>query len=241
VAAADPEPAPVQRVEPPTRSNKFAASPPAPAASAGASQDSAMVTLARMLLSKKPERSEADLLRLARDAMDEFAADARRIAAEPNVNLADRVGEFKNLLGYVVDFPMMGKLVVGSYRSTMTIDQWEDFIRLYKSLLLSGDYSFSSVEQWDGSVDIEGLHRDGQDFVANFSITSSKGATLKLGFRVRKSDTGGLPYKVIDVKASGVSLIRTQRSEFQSILKSQGVDGLNRILSNKLEQRKTRG
>ena len=49
-------------------------------------------------------------------------------------------------------------------------------------------------------------------------------------FRVRNF---GDSYKFVDVTVDGVSLVVTKRSEFNSIIYNQGIDGLLEILAQK--------
>ncbi|MGY9003027.1 MAG: ABC transporter substrate-binding protein, partial [Rhodospirillales bacterium] len=43
------------------------------------------------------------------------------------------------------------------------------------------------------------------------------------GWRVRETTNG---HKILDVMVSGLSMITTQRAEYASVVKSQGVNGL---------------
>ena len=178
------------------------------------------------------------MIQAARDAMNEFAEDARRIAANPSKMSGARANEFKNMLGYVIDFDALAKLVLGTHRRTVNIDQYERFLELHKPYLLGNNQSFSSVERWDGRIDITEIRKVGENnYAAAFLLTSKSNTKTKIQFRIRKSKTSGLPYKVYDVVVAGISLIRTQKREFDGILNRDAIDGLSQVLARKVKSR----
>jgi phospholipid transport system substrate-binding protein len=61
-------------------------------------------------------------------------------------------------------------------------------------------------------------------------ISRKFGAPLDLTFRVRMT---GKNHRIIDVTVAGVSLIVTKRSEFDSIIRREGLPGLLRRLDSK--------
>ena len=245
-----PKPAPAQVVAAPQPPTPAAVPAPAPAptadSTAGSTRSasdtdqqgnriaSAVQAISRLVNAK----NDQDVIQAARDAMNEFAEDARRIAANPSKTLGARANEFKNMLGYVIDFDAMAKLVLGTHRRTVNIDQYERFLELYKAYLLGSNQSFSSVERWDGRIDITEVKKVGENnYAAAFLLTSKSNTKTKIQFRVRKSKTSGLPYKVYDVVVAGISLIRTQKREFGGILNRDGIDGLNQVLERKVKSR----
>ena len=61
-------------------------------------------------------------------------------------------------------------------------------------------------------------------------ITRQYGAPLNLSFRVRQTKD---KLRIVDVTVAGVSLIVTKRSEFDSIIRREGLPGLLRRLDSK--------
>ncbi len=59
------------------------------------------------------------------------------------------------------------------------------------------------------------------------------GEPILVDWRVRETD--GRP-QIIDVVVAGVSLVVTQRSEFQSVVQSKGFDGLMALLRQRIGQ-----
>ncbi len=67
-----------------------------------------------------------------------------------------------------------------------------------------------------------------QDAWVLTEISSGSGAPVKAAWRVRIGSKGP---KILDISAAGVSMIMTQRSEFQAIVQKQGMEGLIYTLS----------
>jgi len=59
-------------------------------------------------------------------------------------------------------------------------------------------------------------------------ISSGSGEPVKAAWRVRIGSKGP---KILDISAAGISMIMTQRSEFQAIVRKQGMEGLIYTLS----------
>jgi phospholipid transport system substrate-binding protein len=53
---------------------------------------------------------------------------------------------------------------------------------------------------------------------------------VQLDYAMRKTDGG---WKIYDIVVEGVSLVLTYRSEFDAVVKQQGVDGLIKALAQK--------
>jgi phospholipid transport system substrate-binding protein len=56
------------------------------------------------------------------------------------------------------------------------------------------------------------------------------GQPLPIDFAMRKSGQG---WKVYDITVEGVSLVLTYRSEFDAVVKQEGIDGLIKRLATK--------
>jgi len=56
------------------------------------------------------------------------------------------------------------------------------------------------------------------------------GQPLPIEFQMRKAEKG---WKVYDISVEGISLVLTYRSEFDQVVKQEGIDGLIKRLSQK--------
>ena len=58
------------------------------------------------------------------------------------------------------------------------------------------------------------------------------GKPVPIDYQKRKTDNG---WKIYDITVEGISLVLTYRSEFDQVVKQQGIDGLIKRLSQKNE------
>ncbi len=62
--------------------------------------------------------------------------------------------------------------------------------------------------------------------------TPNQTENTKAGYRLRPEKSNG--FKIVDIIVEGVSLVITQRSEFGSVIKQKGMDGLITTIENKI-------
>jgi phospholipid transport system substrate-binding protein len=81
------------------------------------------------------------------------------------------------------------------------------------------------------SFDIIGAKPIGKkDILVRTVVQRKSGPPVKAGWRVREK---GDQHKIVDVMVEGISMAVTQRQDFASILKRDGVEGLLQILRAK--------
>ena len=84
------------------------------------------------------------------------------------------------------------------------------------------------------TVNVQKTIKAGQsDVFVRTQITNSNGRALKVDWRVRRIDDR---LKIIDVVVEGVSMLVTQKAEFNAVLRQRGVDGLIDILRSQLDR-----
>src|SRR4029077_8862791 len=71
---------------------------------------------------------------------------------------------------------------------------------------------------------------DTEATVHNTFMRSGGGKPVAFDYSMRKTDQG---WKIYDIVVEGVSLVLTYRSEFDSMVKQNGVDGLIKALAQK--------
>jgi phospholipid transport system substrate-binding protein len=72
--------------------------------------------------------------------------------------------------------------------------------------------------------------QDPQDTTVRTQYLRQGAPPLPIDFQMRKTDAG---WKVYDITVEGVSLVLTYRSEFDAVMKQEGVDGLVKRLTEK--------
>ena len=71
---------------------------------------------------------------------------------------------------------------------------------------------------------------DPEDTTVRTQFVRPGGQPLPIDFAMRKTGEG---WKVYDITVEGVSLVMTYRSEFDAVVKQEGIDGLIKRLASK--------
>jgi phospholipid transport system substrate-binding protein len=164
--------------------------------------------------------------------IEQLASQAIKVLSSPNGSLEEREDKFRTLLRN--DFAMqdIGRFVVGTYWRRMNPEQRAEYLNLFSEWVLKtysirlGGYSGEQFKVL--STTPAGQH----DVLVKTRIDKTSGNGFNASWRVRKIDGG---YKIIDIYVEGVSMAITQRSEFESILQRQGIDGLIGMLKDKVK------
>jgi phospholipid transport system substrate-binding protein len=143
-------------------------------------------------------------------------------------------GRFNRLAPVVdktFDLPLMTKLLVGPQWNGFSPDKQAALLEQFRRYTI-GTYA-NRFDSYDGEkfqiVAPATAQRD--DMRVQTELTPKNGQPVKLDYILRKGDKG---WKIIDIFLQGtISEIATQRAEFQSVLSSNGVDGLITTLDKK--------
>jgi phospholipid transport system substrate-binding protein len=152
------------------------------------------------------------------------------VLGAPGQAINQRHRKFQNIFDRAMDLDSMARRVLGRHWRNATKPQKEKYVRLFRRYVL-GIYAVQlggfagekfTVLRQQSSKPTESL------VVAR--ITRQYGAPLNLSFRVRQTKD---KLRIVDVTVAGVSLIVTKRSEFDSIIRREGLPGLLRRLDSK--------
>lgn len=135
---------------------------------------------------------------------------------------AERREEFRQLLTENFDLAKVSRAALGRYSRRATDAQLERYRTVYVDYVIaiySGLFAKYAGETLTvtGSVPIP----DG-DVLVRSRIDQPNGPPTVLAFRVRGSEDG---FKVLDVVVEGISILVTQRSDFASVIRREGIDG----------------
>ncbi len=178
---------------------------------------------------------------IAQDQADDAAAtatiktfDDTLLSTMKDANTLGYKGRFDRLAPVIdktFNLPLMTRLLVGP--------QWNDFSAEKQAELLSEFRRFTIgtyANRFDGyngeKINIVSQPQDQKaDVLVQTELVTQKGEPVKLNYLLRKGDHG---WQVIDIFLEGtISQLATQRSEFQSVLSANGVDGLITKLDKK--------
>ncbi len=144
----------------------------------------------------------------------------------------DKLQAIATLLDEHVDFDLVGKLVLGSHWRDATEEQRQEYLSLFRELVLaniSRQLSFYSGQEFE-ILDAQTL--SDRDTMVKTRVEAPSGNVYRVDWRVRHE---GDNFSVIDVIGEGISLVVTQRSEVGETVNRRGMDGLLASMREKAE------
>ena len=154
--------------------------------------------------------------------IEELTTDASSILAS-DVSKESKINSLKKIAENNVDIIGIGMYTLGKHRKSISKDQKSIYNDLFKKYFLK---SFSSrlVDYTDPEIKIlsEEKISDKYTIVKSILIATSKRPEVKLDWRVYTKNTS--KPLIRDLVIEGLSLARTQKEEFASILNSNNGD-----------------
>jgi phospholipid transport system substrate-binding protein len=131
-----------------------------------------------------------------------------------------------------VDFEYATRLAVGRSWRQASAEQRKELVGQFRNMLVR-TYS-NSISAYEGQtlnvLPSRGKGDERGEATVRTQFVRAGGPPLPIDFSMHK--TGG-SWKVYDITVEGVSLVLTYRSEFDAIVRQQGIDGLIRALTQK--------
>jgi phospholipid transport system substrate-binding protein len=132
-----------------------------------------------------------------------------------------------------VDFEEATRLAVGRAWSQATPEQRKKLVDEFRNMLVR-TYS-NAIESYEGQtlkvLPSRGGKQDAKDeATVRAQFVRAGGKPLPIEFQMRKT---GANWKVYDIAVEGISLVLTYRSEFDAVVKQEGIEGLIKRLSQK--------
>ena len=131
-----------------------------------------------------------------------------------------------------IDIDFVAKFVLGKYWRQATPEQQQAYLTAYRPFLKKN--YVSRLTKYSGQTYTLGTPKPGEDgdTVVPMEIVDPQGQNVSMLYTVTKGANG---YRISDIVVEGVSLLSTQRSEFNSIAQSKGIDGLIDALKKKAD------
>ena len=146
-----------------------------------------------------------------------------------SVEQTSRRVKFQEILDRDFAVNTIGRFALGRYWRAVTPDQQKEYLRLFRLFVLNSYASRLDGYSGQSFTVVEAHSIDDMDTLVNTEISQTNAEPLRVDYRVRAQQGD---YKIVDVLVEGISLIRTQRSEFASIINREGFDGLLELMRN---------
>jgi phospholipid transport system substrate-binding protein len=156
-----------------------------------------------------------------------FIADlgARAIAVleRKELGTAERERRLGELLAEGFDISYLGRLALGRPYRQLDQEQRAEYQTLFRDFVLKTYSARLSNYAGEQLEVLKAAPVGGDDIMVTSEVRRNGEPPLRIDWRVRPQDGG---YKIVDIVVEGISLVVTQRGEFQSIVSKEGVDGL---------------
>ena len=132
-----------------------------------------------------------------------------------------------------IDFEQATRLAVGRAWSQASPEQKKRLVGEFRNMLVR-TYS-NAISGYQGQtlkvLPSRGGKPEGKDeATVRTQFVRAGGQPLPIEFQMRKAEKG---WKVYDISVEGISLVLTYRSEFDQVVKQEGIDGLIKRLTQK--------
>jgi phospholipid transport system substrate-binding protein len=131
-----------------------------------------------------------------------------------------------------IDFEEATRLAVGRAWAQASPEQKKQLVSQFRQMLVRV-YS-NAIQPYEGqTINVAPVRMkpgDTEATVHNTFTRSGGGKPVGFDYSMRKTDQG---WKIYDIVVEGVSLVLTYRSEFDGIVRQEGVDGLIKRLASK--------
>jgi phospholipid transport system substrate-binding protein len=130
-----------------------------------------------------------------------------------------------------VDFEEATRLAVGRGWKQANPEQQKRLVTEFKNMLIrTYSNAISAYEGQEMKVQPSRVKPGDTDATVRNQFIRPGGKPVLIDYSMRKTDQG---WKIYDIVVEGVSLVLTYRSEFDAVVKQDGIDGLIKRLSSK--------
>ena len=150
-----------------------------------------------------------------------------------NLSKEERVEKLKEIARDTVDIKGLGYYSLGSYRKNLSDKQLKEYERVFEEYFLK---SFSSrlAEYSNPEIEVDSKKKINENYtiVSSTLVSTDNRPEVKIEWRVYTKNPDNLLIR--DLIIEGLSLARTQKEEFSSIIDSNdgNIDALFKKLSN---------
>jgi phospholipid transport system substrate-binding protein len=147
-----------------------------------------------------------------------------------NLSKDQKIGELKSIAAETVDIKGIGMYTLGSYRKILSEDQKKQYDDLFGQYFLK-TFSSRLAEYSNPEIEVKSKERLNENYtmVSSILVSTEQRPEVNINWRIYTKNPDNL--KIRDLIIEGLSLARTQKEEFASIIESNGGD-INALLAS---------
>lgn len=155
--------------------------------------------------------------------IEELSSEAIAALDNPDLTQAEREDRFRELLREGFDLNYIARLAIGRHWRAMSADQQQRYMEIFPEYVLK-IYSNRLTEYGDERFEVgTAVAAGSRDVIVRSRIVRPDGPPVAADWRVRPGNDG---YDIIDLKVEGISMVITQRDEFNAKIQKDGLPGL---------------
>ena len=147
-----------------------------------------------------------------------------------NLSKDQKIIELKSIAAETVDIKGIGMYTLGSYRKILSEDQKKEYAILFEQYFLK-TFSSRLAEYSNPEIEVKSKEELNKNYtmVSSVLISTEKRPEVRIDWRIYTKNPDDL--KIRDLIIEGLSLVRTQKEEFASIIESNNGD-INALLAS---------
>jgi phospholipid transport system substrate-binding protein len=157
----------------------------------------------------------------AKSFVDSLATQVLALVKDSGVTASDKKSKIESIFSDKVDIDFVAKFVLGKHWRAATPEQQASYVAAYRPFILK-NYASKLTKYSGQTYTLKNARTDGDTNVVTMVITDPNGQNVNVDYKLK----GDSAFKIVDIAVEGVSLLTTQRSEFNGIVERKGLDGL---------------
>ena len=150
-----------------------------------------------------------------------------------NLSKDQKISKLKSIAAETVDIKGIGMYTLGSYRKVLSENQKKEYAILFEQYFLK-TFSSRLAEYSNPEIEVKSKEKLNKNYtmVSSVLVSTEQRPEVRIDWRIYTKNPDDL--KIRDLIIEGLSLVRTQKEEFSSIIESNNGD-INALLI-KLEE-----
>ncbi|MEW9799041.1 phospholipid-binding protein MlaC [Alteromonas lipolytica] len=135
-----------------------------------------------------------------------------------------------------IDYQFAAFMVLGKHFKSVPKDKLAEYVTVFRQYLIT-TYA-SAMGYYDNQTVVfepEAEFEDKRSVTVRAIVKDPTRPEIKIAFKVRK-DNRTEQWKAYDMVAEGISMLNSKRSEFESILRQDGIDAVIGLMKDKITQ-----
>ena len=161
------------------------------------------------------------------------------ILDNPNFSEQKKLELASDLIKNNLDTKWMGDFTLGRIKKTISDKEYMNFQSVYEEFMIL--YYTNISKKYTGqrmqTISITYL-RDNDYLIKTLLVNPDKNLNISIDYLIRPKPNSPEEYVVFDVITEGISLLKTQREDFRSVINTQNIEGLTNNLKTQIKKLK---